>query len=198
MTNDTSLQAPAFVPGACGLPWYRRAFAQGAGYILPSCVFALIPIAYALDAGPAVIALVAENIGHVKSVGQMTGVDTDRLKEEKARGITVDLGFAYQPLADGSVLGFVDVPGHEKLPFSLKVLLENLLRTEDGANITRGDIDSLVDFRAKAPAARLAHPTADHFVPLLLTLGAADDPSSAVSVIDRTVLGNSIRSIQAA
>lgn len=64
--------------------------------------------------------------------------------------------------------------------------------------ITRGDIDSLVDFRAKAPAARLAHPTADHFVPLLLTLGAADDPSSAVSVIDRTVLGNSIRSIQAA
>ncbi len=35
------------------------------------------------------------------------------------------------------------VPGHEKLPFSLKVLLENLLRTEDGANITRGDIEFL-------------------------------------------------------
>ncbi|MFZ2274051.1 aconitase family protein, partial [Corynebacterium variabile] len=35
------------------------------------------------------------------------------------------------------------VPGHEKLPFSLKVLLENLLRTEDGANITRGDIEYL-------------------------------------------------------
>jgi aconitate hydratase len=35
------------------------------------------------------------------------------------------------------------VPGHEKLPFSLKVLLENLLRTEDGANITAAHIDAL-------------------------------------------------------
>jgi two-component system, NarL family, sensor histidine kinase DesK len=61
MTDDASLQAPAFRPGARGLPWYRRAFAQGAGYILPSCIFALIPIAYALDAGPAVIALISLN-----------------------------------------------------------------------------------------------------------------------------------------
>ena len=61
MTDDTTLRAPAFVPGARDLPWYRRAFAQGAGYILPSCVFAFIPIAYALDAGPAVIALVSLN-----------------------------------------------------------------------------------------------------------------------------------------
>src|SRR6201999_2755866 len=38
-----------------------------------------------------------------------------RLKEEKARGISIELGFAYLPLPDGSdVLGFVDVPGHEK------------------------------------------------------------------------------------
>ena len=43
----------------------------------------------------------------------LTGVDTDRLKEEKARGISIDLGFAYLPAPDGSVLGFVDVPGHE-------------------------------------------------------------------------------------
>jgi selenocysteine-specific elongation factor len=42
-------------------------------------------------------------------------VDADRLPEEKARGITVDLGYAYTPLANGSRLGFVDVPGHEKL-----------------------------------------------------------------------------------
>lgn len=61
MTDETSLRAPAFVPGARDLPWYRRAFAQGAGYILPSCVFALIPIGYALDAGPAVILLVSLN-----------------------------------------------------------------------------------------------------------------------------------------
>ena len=43
----------------------------------------------------------------------LTGVDTDRLKEEKARGITIDLGFAYLPAPGGRVLGFVDVPGHE-------------------------------------------------------------------------------------
>jgi selenocysteine-specific elongation factor len=47
-------------------------------------------------------------------VRALTGVDTDRLKEEKARGISIDLGFAYLPSPDGSVLGFVDVPGHEK------------------------------------------------------------------------------------
>ena len=45
----------------------------------------------------------------------LTGVDTDRLKEEKARGISIELGYAYLPLDDGDVLGFVDVPGHEKL-----------------------------------------------------------------------------------
>ncbi len=45
----------------------------------------------------------------------MTGIDADRLKEEKARGITIDLGFAYKPTADGGMLGFVDVPGHERL-----------------------------------------------------------------------------------
>ncbi len=59
----------------------------------------------------------AGHIDHGKTtlVKALTGVDADRLPEEKARGITVDLGYAYTPLPDGSVLGFVDVPGHEKL-----------------------------------------------------------------------------------
>ena len=59
----------------------------------------------------------AGHIDHGKTslVKALTGVDADRLKEEKERGITVDLGFAYKALADGDVLGFVDVPGHEKL-----------------------------------------------------------------------------------
>ena len=59
----------------------------------------------------------AGHIDHGKTslVKALTGIDADRLKEEKERGITVDLGFAYQVLADGEVLGFVDVPGHEKL-----------------------------------------------------------------------------------
>jgi selenocysteine-specific elongation factor len=58
----------------------------------------------------------AGHIDHGKTalVGALTGVDTDRLKEEKARGISIDLGFAYLSAPDGSVLGFVDVPGHEK------------------------------------------------------------------------------------
>jgi selenocysteine-specific elongation factor len=59
----------------------------------------------------------AGHIDHGKTtlVKALTGVDADRLPEEKARGITLDLGYAYTPLVDGSVLGFIDVPGHEKL-----------------------------------------------------------------------------------
>ena len=59
----------------------------------------------------------ADHIDHGKTtlVKALTGVDADRLPEEKARGITLDLGYAYTPLPDGSMLGFIDVPGHEKL-----------------------------------------------------------------------------------
>src|SRR5574343_681116 len=59
----------------------------------------------------------AGHIDHGKTtlVKALTGVDCDRLKEEKARGITVDLGYAYTPLPGGGMLGFIDVPGHEKL-----------------------------------------------------------------------------------
>ena len=58
----------------------------------------------------------AGHIDHGKTalVRALTGVDTDRLKEEKARGISIDLGFAYLSTGDGGILGFVDVPGHEK------------------------------------------------------------------------------------
>lgn len=59
----------------------------------------------------------AGHIDHGKTslVRALTGTDTDRLKEEKARGITVDLGFAYMPTQLDGVIGFVDVPGHERL-----------------------------------------------------------------------------------
>ena len=58
----------------------------------------------------------AGHVDHGKTalVRALTGVDTDRLKEEKERGISIDLGFAYWAVGDGSVLGFVDVPGHER------------------------------------------------------------------------------------
>ncbi|ARP82774.1 selenocysteine-specific translation elongation factor [Bordetella genomosp. 8] len=59
----------------------------------------------------------AGHIDHGKTtlVRALTGVDTHRLKEEKARGISIELGYAYTPLPDGDVLGYIDVPGHEKL-----------------------------------------------------------------------------------
>jgi selenocysteine-specific elongation factor len=58
----------------------------------------------------------AGHIDHGKTalVRSLTGVDADRLKEEKERGVTIDLGFAYMPTPGGDIIGFVDVPGHEK------------------------------------------------------------------------------------
>jgi len=58
----------------------------------------------------------AGHIDHGKTslIRAMTGIDTDRLKEEKERGITIELGFAHMDLPSGQVLGIVDVPGHEK------------------------------------------------------------------------------------
>ena len=59
----------------------------------------------------------AGHVDHGKTalVAALTGVDTDRLPEEKARGITIDLGFAALDLANGTRLSVVDVPGHERL-----------------------------------------------------------------------------------
>src|SRR5258708_6017530 len=58
----------------------------------------------------------AGHIDHGKTalVRALPGVDADRLPEEKRRGMTIDLGFAYATLPDGTELGFVDVPGHER------------------------------------------------------------------------------------
>jgi selenocysteine-specific elongation factor len=62
------------------------------------------------------IVATAGHIDHGKTllVKTLTGVDTDRLPEEKARGISIDLGFAYLPVPGGGLIGFVDVPGHER------------------------------------------------------------------------------------
>ena len=51
--------------------------------------------------------------GKTELVKALTGIDTDRLLEEKARGLSVELGFAYHTLPDNTILGFVDVPGHD-------------------------------------------------------------------------------------
>jgi selenocysteine-specific elongation factor len=61
-----------------------------------------------------VIVGTAGHVDHGKTalIQQLTGIDTDQLKEEKARGLTIEPGFAYPAVSDGIELGFVDVPGH--------------------------------------------------------------------------------------
>ncbi len=58
----------------------------------------------------------AGHIDHGKTslVRRLTGIDTDRLEEEKRRGISIELGFAHLDLGDGVRAGFIDVPGHER------------------------------------------------------------------------------------
>jgi selenocysteine-specific elongation factor len=63
-----------------------------------------------------VIVGTAGHIDHGKTalVKALTGIDADRLEEEKRRGITIDLGFAHLQITPSLTLGFVDVPGHER------------------------------------------------------------------------------------
>lgn len=72
----------------------------------------------------------AGHIDHGKSslVKALTGIDPDRLKEEKERGITIDLGFANLSYSDGLTVGIVDVPGHERL-------IKNMLAGAGGIDI---------------------------------------------------------------
>lgn len=58
----------------------------------------------------------AGHIDHGKSslINRLTGIDPDRLPEEKQRGMTIDLGFAWYDMSDGRRIGIVDVPGHER------------------------------------------------------------------------------------
>lgn len=58
----------------------------------------------------------AGHVDHGKTllIKALTGIDTDRLPEEKRRGMTIDLGFAYRQAGAGESIGFIDVPGHER------------------------------------------------------------------------------------
>ena len=66
-----------------------------------------------------VVEMIIATAGHVDHgktalIKALTGIETDRIKEEKKRGITIELGFAYLDLPDGEKAGIIDVPGHEK------------------------------------------------------------------------------------
>ena len=72
----------------------------------------------------------AGHIDHGKTslIKALTGQDTDRLKEEKERGISIDLGFAHLDLPDGTAAGIVDVPGHERF-------IKNMLAGAHGVDL---------------------------------------------------------------
>jgi len=79
----------------------------------------------------------AGHIDHGKSmlVRALTGIDPDRLREEKERGMTIDLGFAWLKLPDGEEIGIVDVPGHERL-------IKNMLAGVGGVDLALLIIDT--------------------------------------------------------
>jgi selenocysteine-specific elongation factor len=149
----------------------------------------------------------AGHIDHGKTslVRALTGVDTDRLKEEKARGISIELGYAYSSLPGGEVLGFVDVPGHERLVHTMVAGAGGIdyamlvIAADDGVmpqtrehvailellGITRGaialtKIDRVDEARIRAVKAQIATalaPTALSNAPLFpLATNALDDP----------------------
>jgi selenocysteine-specific elongation factor len=72
----------------------------------------------------------AGHVDHGKStlIQALTGRDPDRLAEEKERGLTIDLGFAWTTLPSGTTVGFVDVPGHERF-------IKNMLAGIDAVNV---------------------------------------------------------------
>jgi len=154
----------------------------------------------------------AGHIDHGKTalVRALTGVDADRLPEEKRRGLTIDLGFAYTTLPDGTELGFVDVPGHERfLPNMLagvlsidRVLL--IIAADDGPRpqtLEHLDILELVGIAEvtgvitkidRVDAAR-RDAVIDEVTALLVAAGYTDSPIFAVS--SRT--GDSIAALAA-
>jgi selenocysteine-specific elongation factor len=142
----------------------------------------------------------AGHIDHGKTalVRALTGVDADRLPEEKRRGLTIDLGFAYATLPDGTELGFVDVPGHERfLPNMLagilsidRVLL--IVAADDGPRpqtlehldvlelIGVAEVTGVITKIDRVPAERLAAVEAE-IAALLAEAGYADSPIYPVS-----------------
>ncbi len=65
------------------------------------------------------------HVDHGKTclIKALTGIDTDRLKEEQKRGITIELGFANLPNEEGLHIGIIDVPGHEKFVKNILAVL---------------------------------------------------------------------------
>jgi translation initiation factor IF-2 len=127
----------------------------------------------------------AGHIDHGKTtlVRALTGVDCDRLKEEKARGITLDLGYAYTPLPGGGVLGFIDVPGHEKL-------IHNMLAGATGIDfallVVAAD-DGVMPQTKEA----IAHAKAAN-VPLIVAVTKIDKPTANLERVKQELVAEGV------
>jgi 4,5-DOPA dioxygenase extradiol len=119
----------------------------------------------------------------------------------------LELGRRLQPLRDEGVLvigsGFMT----HGLPFlTREAFVDNVVPTWSADfdhwaadALARGDVDTLADYRSKAPGLPYAHPTVEHYTPLFVTLGAADDPEMPVhTTIEGYAFGLSKRSFQVA
>src|SRR5215213_11358792 len=96
----------------------RASAVRRSGAVIVLMRFQLIsaPHSARMKGMPHIIVGTAGHIDHGKTslVKALTGIDADRLKEEKERGITIDIGFANLVLDDETTIGFIDVPGHER------------------------------------------------------------------------------------
>ena len=90
------------------------------------------------------IVATAGHIDHGKTLllEVLTGKNTDRLPEEKNRGMSIDLGFAYKKLSNGSNVGFIDVPGHERF---IRNMLAGVTGIDFGLLVIAADDDNEYD-----------------------------------------------------
>jgi selenocysteine-specific elongation factor len=117
----------------------------------------------------------AGHVDHGKSalIQALTGTDPDRLAEEKARGLTIDLGFAWTTLPSGREVGFVDVPGHERF-------VHNMLAGVGGVDCALFVVDASEGWRPQS---------AEHLVILdLLGIPAGVVALTKVDLVDAATL----------
>ena len=122
---------------------------------------------------PHVIAT-AGHVDHGKSalIQALTGTDPDRLAEEKARGLTIDLGFAWTTLPSGREVGFVDVPGHERF-------VHNMLAGVGGVDCALFVVDASEGWRPQS---------AEHLAILdLLRIPSAVVALTKVDLVDQAI-----------
>jgi selenocysteine-specific elongation factor len=117
----------------------------------------------------------AGHVDHGKSalIQALTGTDPDRLAEEKARGLTIDLGFAWTTLPSGREVGFIDVPGHERF-------VHNMLAGVGGVDCALFVVDASEGWRPQS---------AEHLAILdLLGIGAGVVALTKVDLVDAATL----------